>query len=250
MLRVWLGMPVVNVNGVDTPSCGADKCKKLFGGDMLSGSHWDSICCGCIPFRNMRHDFVRDIFYHAFLELGVSVQREPKGLYQGSNSRPADLLVPPVKPGECDRALDFVVVNPRSDSALEACSDKGALIASSLAEKKKLKDHEDMLEKYGISSAVVNFQKLGIAFESSGAFGRQALSLWAQLKYIATEIGLDNYIVSGVPHTWSAFTFEQMIPQKISWIIQVKNAEAIMLLSARSKSSRLDLAQGVDLVCG
>ena len=44
------------------------------------------------------------------------------------------------------------------------------------------------------------------------------------------------------------FTFEQMIPQKISWIIHVKNAEAIMRLSARSKSSRLDLAHGVDVV--
>ena len=66
-----------------------------------------------------------------------------------------------------------------------------------------------MVIKYGVSSAVVDFQKFGIAFESSGAFGRQALSLWAELKYAAAEIGLDNYIVSGKPHTWSAFTFEQ-----------------------------------------
>ena len=80
------------------------------------------------------------------------------------------------------------------------------------------------------------------------AFGRRALSLWAQLKYIATEMGLDNYIVSGVPHTWSTFTFAQMVSQKISWIIHVKNVEAIMRLSARSKSSRLDLAHGVDVV--
>ena len=47
--------------------------------------------------------------------------------------------------------------------------DKRALIASSLAEKKKLEDHEAMLKKYGIRSLVVDFQKLGIAF------GRQAL---------------------------------------------------------------------------
>ena len=126
------------------------------------------------------------------------------------------------------------LINPRSDSALEACSDKGALIASSLAEKKKLDDHETMLLKYGMNSAVVDFQKFGIAFESSGAFGRQALSLWAQLKHAANEIGLDNYVTSGLPHTWSAFTFEQMIPQKISWIVHVKNAEAIVRLCARS----------------
>ena len=53
--------------------------------------------------------------------------------------------------------------------------------------------------------------------------------------------------MSGFP-TWSAFTFEQMIPQKISLITHVKNAEAIMRLSARSKTSRLDFAHGVDLV--
>ena len=70
-----LGMPTVNVSLVDAPSCGVDKCKKHFGGDMLSGFHWDSICYGCIPYRNMRHDLVRDIWYRAFLELGISDRR-------------------------------------------------------------------------------------------------------------------------------------------------------------------------------
>ena len=55
----------------------------------------------------------------------------------------------PAKPGECDRALDFIVVNPRYDHALESCSDKGALVASALAEKSKLEDHEKIVIKYG-----------------------------------------------------------------------------------------------------
>ena len=71
-----------------------------------------------------------------------------------------------------------------------------------------------MLLKYGMSPAVVDFQKFGIVFESSGAFGRQALSLWTQLKHAANEIGLDNYVATELLHTSSAFTFEQMIPQK------------------------------------
>ena len=125
-------------------------------------------------------DAVRDIFYHAFRGLGVAVQREPKGLYQGSSSLPADVLVPP---------------------ALESCSDKGALIASALAEKSKLEDHENMVLKYGVSYVVVDFQKFGIAFESSGALGRHALSLWSGLKYAAAEVGFDNDIVSRKPHT-------------------------------------------------
>ena len=99
--------------------------------------------------------------------------------------------------------------------------------------------------KYSISSVVVDFQKFGIAFESSGAFGRQALSLWCELKYAAAEMGLDNYIVSGKPHTWSAFTFEQMLPQKVSWKIHYKNAESIMSMSSYSKASRVELVHGL-----
>ena len=87
MLRVSLGMPIVNVSLVDTPSCGhgADKCKKPFGGDMymLSGSHWDSICW--LQLRPLsqhatRHDLVCDIWYKAFIEVSISVQCELKGL--------------------------------------------------------------------------------------------------------------------------------------------------------------------------
>ena len=102
-----------------------------------------------------------------------------------------------------------------------------------------------MVIKYGISSNVVDFQKFGIAFESSGAFGRQALSLWSELKYAAAEIGLDNYIVSGKPHTWSAFTFEQMLPQKVDSLQLYKNARAIMTMSSFSKASRVELVHGL-----
>ena len=51
------------------------------------------------------------------------------------------------------------------------------------------------------------------------------------MKCFASEMGLDNYIVSRKPRTWSSFTFEQMLPRKISWIIHVKNVEVIMRFS-------------------
>ena len=73
--------------------------------------------------------------------------------------------------------------------SLRLRSGKGALAVSALAEKSKLEDHEKVDIKHGVSSAVVNFQKLGIAFESSGALGRQAFSLWAELKHDAAKIG-------------------------------------------------------------
>ena len=36
---------------------------------------------------------------------------------------------------------------------------------------------------------------------------------------MAAEAGLDNYGVAGKPCAWSAFTFEQMVPHKLSWVI-------------------------------
>ena len=43
------------------------------------------------------YNSVRDIFFRAYKEVGVTtVQREPLGLYSGTNARPADLFVPDV----------------------------------------------------------------------------------------------------------------------------------------------------------
>ena len=54
------------------------------------------------------------------------------------------------------------------------------------------------------------FRSLASLLSLLGLSDGKALSLRAELKYAAAEIGLDNYIVSGKPHTWSAFTFVQM----------------------------------------
>ena len=57
---------------------------------------------------------------------------------------------------------------------------------------------------------------------------------------MAAEVGLDNYVVAGKPFTWSAFTFEpcfeQMVPQKVSWVIMRQNANAIIQGAQRSRN--------------
>ena len=178
-------------------------------------------------FRSQRHDSVRDIFYRAYKEVGAaSVVKEPLGLYMyaNSNARPADVLVTEVT----NYALDFVVANPRSKNAISKGSDKCSLLAADLAEKVKEADHIKMVNQFGLG--FLDFQKFGVAFESSGAFGKTALKVWDRLKYMAAEVGLDNYVVAGKPFTWSAFTFEQMVPvpQKVSWVIMRQNANAII----------------------
>ena len=52
---------------------------------------------------------------------------------------------------------------------------------------------------------------------------------------MASEVGLDNH-VTGKSFTWSAFTFEQMVPEKGSWVIMRQNANAILQSAQRSKN--------------
>ena len=40
-------------------------------------------------------------------------------------------------------------------------------------------------------------------------------------------------------------SFEQMLPQKVSWKIHYKNAESIMTMSSHSKASRVELVHGL-----
>ena len=42
-----------------------------------------------------------------------------------------------------------------------------------------------------------------------------------------------------------AFTFEQMLPQKVSWMIHYKNARSIMTMSSFPKASRVELVHGL-----
>ena len=57
------------------------------------------------------------------------------------------------------------------------------------------------------------------------------------------EVGLDNYVVAGKPFTWSAFTFKQMVPQKVSWVIMRQNhdhdANAIIQGAQRSRNGNV-----------
>ena len=62
-----------------------------------------------------------------------------------------------------------------------------------MAESKKEKEHEAMVEKYGLG--FLDFNKCGVAFESSGAFGKTAKKVWSRLKFLANEAGLDNYVI-------------------------------------------------------
>ena len=74
----------------------------------------------------------------------------------------------------------------------------------------------------------MQFEKVPFVLETSGAFGREALALWKWLKACAKAVKLPNYVMSEMPHTWSAFTFQQMFPQRISFAVAKYTAKAVI----------------------
>ena len=60
------------------------------------------------------------------------------------------------------------------------------------------------------------------------------MKLWKELKAIYRKSGKLNYVVQEVEHTWSAFTFQQMVPQKLSFDVHYWSARASICAIRRS----------------
>ena len=71
-------------------------------------------------------------------------------------------------------------------------------------------------------------EKIPLSFESSGAFGDNMKILWAELKARHSKIQKEDYIRAGLPYTFTAFTFSQYWPQKISFAISKFTARMVM----------------------
>jgi hypothetical protein len=162
-----------------------------------------------------RHDCVRDILAEAGSEVDWHVEKELGGLYADSKGRPADVLFPAASDHGRARAVDVVVCDPRSKSSIDANADKVGLAAALVKERKKLLDHQKKLATHG--PGVISFEKVPFALESSGAWGPAALELWKLMKAEAKKKKVSNYVLSGKAHTWAAFTFGAMVPQRISF---------------------------------
>jgi hypothetical protein len=104
--------------------------------------------------------------------------------------------------------------------------DKVPLAAAALKERKKMLDHQRKVAEHG--PGIISYEKVPAAFESSGAWGKSMLSLWVNMKAAAKQCKLENYVLAEKEHTWSAFTFQQMVPQKISFAIAKWTARAVL----------------------
>jgi hypothetical protein len=232
MVSSRLLVPMSGTSYTEMPRCA---CGAPHDASFESGAHWHSKCKNgkvmhCV---NMRHDGVRDISAAAGSEVGWHVEKELLGLYADSKGRPADVLFPPLKPGGRARGIDVVVCDPRSVSSMKGNPDKTALVAAGLKERKKLLDHQKMMASHG--PGIITFDKVPAAFESSGAWGHSFIDTWKSMKVAAKEEKLANYVISGSEHTWSAFTYSQMVPQKISFCIALWTARAVLRGIAASR---------------
>ena len=75
---------------------------------------------------------------------------------------------------------------------------------------------------------IISYEKVPAAFESSGAWGKSMLALWVNIKAAAKKAKLENYVLAEKEHTWSAFTFQQMVPMKISFAIAKCTARCVL----------------------
>ena len=131
------------------------------------------------------------------------------------------------------RAIDYSVCDPRSErSVLQSASDKVPLAATIDKEASKIRKHLSNLDKGGYG--YMPFEFVPFAFESSGAFSRIGCELWKEISSCFTG---DNYIRQEKPFTWSAFTFQQMVPQRLSFEVNYWSARGSIEAIRRSRAA-------------
>ena len=108
------------------------------------------------------------------------------------------------------------------------------MVATELADKQKLDSFEAHRGEHG--PGVVSVDKVPLSIESSGAFGSNLRALWKELKRRHKQEEKENYIRLGKPYTWSAFTFAQYWPQRISFLINKATARIVMDGLKRSRT--------------
>ena len=123
-------------------------------------------------------------------------------------------------------ALDVVITYPCSESAMAKGAANWGLTAAKISDASKLRAHNALIASKG--PGIFPYEKIPLSFESSGAFGDNMKILWAELKARHSKIQKEDYIRAGLPYTFTAFTFSQYWPQRISFAISKFTARMVM----------------------
>ena len=100
------------------------------------------------------------------------------------------------------------------------------LTAAILSDKAKHAAFKALTATVGVGMYQV--AKVPLSFESSGAWGPEMIKLWSEFKAVYKGLRRENYIRQGLPCTFTAFTFGQYWPQRISFAIARHTARMVM----------------------
>ena len=82
--------------------------------------------------------------------------------------------------------------------------------------------------KAAAGPGVIDVEKVPLTMESSGAWGAGLKAFWKELKAKHKALKRENYIRLGIPYTWSAFTFTQYWPQRLSFAVAKHTAQMVI----------------------
>ena len=194
--RYRLGLPLYNQAG----PCPA--CHRL---SDVEGNH--AMCCGSGGERIARHNHLRDHLHATAVAAGVGPAREVRFLIPGSDSRPADVLLPH-RIGGKDAALDVTVVDP-CQAATELGAATTAGFALNFAYGRKVRGAGEACQQQGIAFLPMVVESFGGWHEASA---REVERLGAAL---ARHTGQEEK--EAVRHMWG----------KLGMLLQRGNAQIL-----------------------
>ena len=202
--------------------------------ELKSGRHYITRCMKNL--RTERHDAINKEARRMYrTELAAIVSLDPCYIITTANrERGADLVVPASVHGTSkDLALDFTVTSVDNKDIIRQGSANTQFKAADAAELRKMRQWEASLQRLNPphTLASVPFEKVPLAMESTGAWGKGMQRWWknqvlTRLEQLEEDPDKPRR-AQGLPHTWSANTFGTYWLQRFSVTFQRHLAESI-----------------------
>ena len=150
-------------------------------------------------------------------------------------------MPPSAADGGSFKALDVTITDPTNQSNLKKHSDTRALAAAAEAHKKKMECYKKQLEAAG--QAGLPFEKKPLAFETTGAMGKETQEWWKSVLKLARD---SQPRLAQSDTTWTARKFSPYYLQLISMTLARSQAESVVLWIGKSRpQSEVDLYETI-----
>ena len=200
-------------------------------------------------WKTLVHNRVRDTIYRLYRSssLNLVATKEARNLYPApSEMRPADVLV---QLPEGPVAYDVTICDPTADTYLQLGSNKQPLKAAAEATRKKNSKHDAEVAKAGPQGLPTPFEFQPLAFETTGAMGRETEKWWKSVVAMEAELRAVGQPSSrrdlGLEHTWAANSFSSYWRQCIAMTLARAQAEAIVSCIKQSCGSHPESTDSV-----